>query len=59
MKNGKDIQKQFGAVTNTSGSNNVFSCKVFINNQLLCEGLGSTLETAEDTAYYGALISIK
>lgn len=56
MKTAKDIQTQFQAQTITSGKANVFSCKVMINNQPICEGLGTTMESAEDTAFYATKI---
>jgi len=59
MKTSKDIQTQFNAKTITKGAGNVFSCGVFIDGEKLCDGLGSTLENAEDTAYYAAKISLR
>lgn len=58
MKTAKDIQTQFNATTRTKGAGNVYSCEVFINGTKLCEGLGSTLEKAEDTAFYGTKIML-
>jgi hypothetical protein len=58
MKTATDIQTTFSASTITRGWGNCFSCNVFIDGIQICEGLGSSIETAEDTAFYGAKISL-
>lgn len=57
--NANDIQNTFAAKTKTFGSGSVYRCQVFIGGAFVCEGLGSSIESAEDTAFYGAKISLR
>ena len=59
MKTALDIQQTFNATTVTEGSGNVYSCRVYLESRLLCEGLGTSLENAEDTAFYATAISLR
>lgn len=59
MKTIFDVLDTFGLTAKTSLDGKVYRCKVFTRGgNLLCEGLGTTKESAEDTAFYGAKISL-
>ena len=59
MKTIFDILETFGLAAKTSLNGKVHRCKVFTSGgNLLCEGLGTTKESAEDSAFYGAKISL-
>lgn len=58
MKNGQDIQSEFAAKTKTTGRVGLYSCIVYIGKEMICEGIGSTFQMAEETAYYGTKISL-
>ncbi len=60
MKTAFDIRTAFeGAQTVTSGGPTVWKSKVTLSNGETLTGWGSSLESAEDTAFYGSVITLR
>ena len=60
MKTAKDIQEAFpGASTKTTGSKGVWQCEVRLNGEVFAVGIGPSLAKAEDTAFYGCVITAR
>ncbi len=59
MKTGKEITADFKAKVYTYGKAPVYTCEVVLPDGETIKGYGSTLESAEDTAWHGALITLR
>lgn len=60
MKTGTNIHRDFpGSKTVTHGKGNVFTCAVTLSGGDTVTGYGTTLESAEDTAWHGVKITLR
>lgn len=60
MKTAVDIQSAYpGTKTRTWGKYPVFACEVEFPDGITIKGYGQTLESSEDTAFYGAVITMR
>ena len=58
MKNAYQIKQEYkGLQTRTYGKGNFYTCEVIFQNGETLKGIGSTLENAEDTAWYAVKIN--
>lgn len=60
MKTALDIiASNPGAKTVTRGSGNVYTCQVTLKDGQKVTGYGSSLASAEDTAFHGVIITLR
>lgn len=62
MKTALDIRRDFKALSTITGGirgGNVFTCAVLLPDGETVKGLGTTLEKAEDTAWYAVKITLR
>lgn len=62
MKTALDIRRDFKATSTRTGGTkggNVFTCEVVLPGGETLKGIGSTLEKAEDTAWYAVKITLR
>jgi len=59
MKTAKEIVSDFRAKVYSYGQAPVFTCEVVLPCGETIKGYGPSLESAEDTAWHGALITLR